>query len=137
MDIFKAEKTGVLAVSTLWAETNITLGDYPFNMLSKAHQQYIAGAKAANNVSSPICPIAENAAFCLGWANNNTFDDEGCADEPLANITTSLIGCPEDTMTESQIGGLPALVCNWQFVNETDDRPPITGTFLLKTMAIC
>ena len=30
----------------------------------------------------------------------------------------------------SQIGGLPALVGNWQFVNETDDRPPITGTFL-------
>lgn len=74
--------------------------------------------------------MQKNAAFCLGWANNNTFDDEDCADEPLANITTSLIGCPEDTMTESQIGDLPALVGNWQFVNETNDRPPITGTFL-------
>ena len=110
---------------------NLTLGDFPDTLL-KAHQQYIAGQKAANNIDSTICPIGENAAFCLGWANNNIFDDEGCADEPTANITTGLVGCIGDTLTESQIGGLPALVGNWHFVNETkaNNKPSITGTFL-------
>jgi len=110
---------------------NLTLGDFPDTLL-KAHQQYIAGQKAANNIYSTICPVGENAAFCLGWANNNTFDDEGCADEPAANITTGLVGCIGDTLTESQIGGLPTLVGNWHFVNETkaNNKPSITGTFL-------
>ena len=62
---------------------NITLGNFPDTLL-RAHQQYIAGAKMANNVSSPICPIGENAAFCLGWANNNTNEDEGCSEEPVS-----------------------------------------------------
>jgi Tfp pilus assembly protein PilF len=111
---------------------NLTLGDFPDTLL-RSHQQYIAGQKAANNIDSTICPVGENAAFCLGWANNNTFDDEGCADEPTSNITTGLVGCIGDTLTESQIGGLPALVGNWHFVNSSsseDKTPPITGTFL-------
>jgi tetratricopeptide (TPR) repeat protein len=110
---------------------NLTLGDFPDTLL-RSHQQYIAGQKAANNIDSTICPVGENAAFCLGWANNNTFDDEGCADESTANITTGLVGCIGDTLTESQIGGLPTLVGNWHFVNETkaNNKPSITGTFL-------
>jgi len=112
---------------------NLTLGDFPDTLL-RSHQQYIAGQKAANNIDSTICSVGENAAFCLGWANNNTYDDEGCADEPTANITTGLVGCIGDTLTESQIGGLPVLVGNWQFVNSSEtsdsDKTPITGTFL-------
>jgi hypothetical protein len=34
-------------------------------------------------------------------------------------LTIYLIGCPEDIMTNSQIGGLSALVGKWNFVNET------------------
>jgi Flp pilus assembly protein TadD len=109
---------------------NITLGDFPDTLL-RAHQQYIVGAKAASNVSSPICPMGENAAYCLGWANNNTFDDEGCADSPTANITRWLPGCIGDNIPANQIGALPILVGNWHFVNETEDgTKAITGTLL-------
>ena len=56
-------------------------------MILQAHEQYLAGAKAANDSGISMCPIDENAAFCRGFDNNN--DDYGtgdCGDE-YANYT--------------------------------------------------
>jgi hypothetical protein len=114
---------------------NITSGEMP-PLIMQIHHEYVKGYDAANNTDNPICPIGNNAVFCQGWGDNNGYDDEGCADEPLANITTDLVGCPGDIMTESQIAGLPTLVGNWHFVNASSTQalePPITGTFLFNS----
>jgi hypothetical protein len=91
-------------------------------MIVQAQEQYNAGAKAANGTGASMCPIGENAVFCAGWdSNNDDYGGQDCADTPLANITTSLIGCIFDTLTENQIGGngLPTLVGKWNFVNQS------------------
>jgi hypothetical protein len=111
------------------------LGGFP-DMAFKAHQQFLAGQNAANDSGTAMCPIGENAAFCNGWdSNNNDYGNGDCADTPLANISQFLVGCPEDIMTNSQIGGIPALVGKWNFVNQTGyevsrNLPGIEGTML-------
>jgi hypothetical protein len=106
---------------------NFTIGYFP-EMILKAHEQLLAGEKAATGNS--MCPIGENAAFCAGWDNNNAdYGGQFCSDQPLANITVNLVGCPEDIMTASQIAGLPALIGKWNFVNETSNNmAEISGT---------
>jgi hypothetical protein len=101
---------------------NMTMGDFP-DMILKAHDQILAGAKAANSSGNSMCPIGENAAFCRGWDSNN--DDYGtgdCSDSPLANISYGLMGCAQDIMTINQIGGagLYTLVGTWNYVNESN-----------------
>jgi len=108
---------------------NITSGEMP-PMLMQVHHEYVKGSDAANSSGNPICPIGENAVFCQGWGDNAGYDDEGCADTPTGNVTVGLVGCPEDIMTETQLGGLPALVGNWHFVNESNAGSEIRGTFL-------
>ncbi|MFZ0512304.1 MAG: hypothetical protein WAM14_11915 [Candidatus Nitrosopolaris sp.] len=92
---------------------NFTIGDFP-EMILSAHQQYLAGSKAATGNS--MCPIGENAAFCAGWDNNN--DDYGGQDcgDAYQNYTgpiTNLAGCPLDVMKPSQIAALPMLACEF------------------------
>jgi lipoprotein NlpI len=112
---------------------NITSGQFP-EMIIQAKEQYNAGAKAANDSGNTMCPIGNNAAFCQGWdSQNDDYGGQDCADTPLANITTDLVGCIGDTIPASQIGGLPMLVGKWHFVNESSTRAlelGITGTFL-------
>ena len=38
---------------------NITIGDFP-DMIVKAHQEYLAGAKVANGSGNSMCPIGSN-----------------------------------------------------------------------------
>jgi hypothetical protein len=110
---------------------NITMGVFP-DMILKTHQEYLKGANAANDTGASMCPIGENAVFCSGWdSNNDDYGDQDCADTPLANITTSLMRCIGDTLTENQIGGLPALVGKWNFVNQSSTGAnDISGTIL-------
>ena len=83
-----------------------------------------------------MCPIGYNAAFCAGWdSNNDDYGGQDCADQPLANISQGLTGCPADIMTNNQIGGIPELVGKWNFMNQTKDElykniHGITGTML-------
>jgi Tfp pilus assembly protein PilF len=108
---------------------NITSGMFP-PMILQAKEQYDMGARIANG-SGNLCPIGKNAVFCQGWYSNNG-DESDCSDSPLANITGNLMGCFQDIATNNQIGGLglPVLVGKWNFVNQTDGKTPITGTFL-------
>lgn len=80
---------------------NMTVGDTP-PMLSKIHQEYLAGAKAGNGTNSQ-CPMTGNAAFCQGWLSSNNFDDEGCSDDypDSGPFSSNLIGCPLDAMNQS------------------------------------
>jgi tetratricopeptide (TPR) repeat protein len=119
----------------LYCVQNITSGIFP-PMILQAKEQYDAGAKAANGSGNSMCPIGNNAAFCQGWdSNNDDYGNSDCADEPLANITTPLMGCIGDSIPANQIGGngLPDLVGNWNFVNESSTKAlelGITGTML-------
>ena len=111
----------------------ILVGDFP-HMVIKAYEQYQAGNRSATGNS--MYPIGENNAFCTGWdSNNGDYGGQDCSDSPLANISWFLIGCPEDILTNSQIGGLHALVGKWNFMNQTESEvssnmPGISGTFL-------
>jgi len=99
-------------------------------MILQAHQEYSRGYNTANGSGNSMCPIGNNAVFCLGWnSNNGDYGYSDCADTPLANITTSPMGCISDTMTENQIGGLAALVGKWNFVNQSSSST-IEGTML-------
>jgi hypothetical protein len=101
---------------------NFITGDFP-DIILKTHQQYLLGSKAATGKS--MCPIGENAAFCGGYDDNNgDYWGQDCSDDPpLANTTTTddvvLLGCPGDVMTDKQIGGLPALIGTWSYMNES------------------
>jgi Tfp pilus assembly protein PilF len=107
---------------------NVTMGIYP-PMIELAHKQYQMGYIASNG-SYSVCPIGNSAVFCLGW-NDNLGERAGeCGDNPLANITRFLVGCPEDIMTVNQLGGYPALVGKWNFVNQSQSGAEITGTFV-------
>jgi hypothetical protein len=102
---------------------NITIGDFP-PMILQAHEQYLAGAKAANDSGNSMCPIGENIAFCRGWDNNNgDYGDWDCGDA-YDNYTgpfssNLLVGCPLDTLKPSQMAALPILVGNWHYVNSS------------------
>jgi hypothetical protein len=66
---------------------NITIGDFP-PMILQAHEQLLAGAKAANGSGNSMCPIGSNQAFCTGWDSNNGVDygNRDCGDN-YANYT--------------------------------------------------
>jgi hypothetical protein len=98
---------------------NLLVGKFPA-MILKAHEQYLAGEKAANNSGTSMCPIGSNAAFCAGYDNNN--DDYGgvdCGDSnQYANpMYNHIVGCPFDTL--KRVGNLPMLVGTWNYVNES------------------
>ena len=102
-------------------------------MILQAKEQYNAGVKAANGSGNSMCPIGNNAVYCLGFDSNN--DDYGygdCSDSPSANITGNLMGCLQDIVTNNQIGGigLPVLVGKWNFVNESKSGSEIAGIFV-------
>jgi tetratricopeptide (TPR) repeat protein len=116
--------------------TNITSGNIP-PMLLQAHHEYMKGYDAANGTGAAMCPIGENAVFCNGFnENNGDYGDSDCADTPMANITTDLVGCIGDNIPANQIGGLPALIGNWHFVNQSSTKPlepAIKGTMLFNS----
>jgi hypothetical protein len=87
---------------------NITIGDYPV-MIVKAHEQYLAGANAANGSGNSMCPIGANAAFCQGWdSNNGDYGGSDCGDAYI-NMTyvpphsDNLVGCPFDWIDQHHI----------------------------------
>lgn len=109
---------------------NMTMGDFP-DMILKAHDQLLAGENAANGSGNSMCPIGNNAVFCNGWdSNNGDYGGQDCSDSPLANISYSLMGCAQDIMTVSQIGGagLHTLVGTWNYVNQSKGSETMTGT---------
>jgi hypothetical protein len=109
---------------------NMTIGDFP-DMILKAHDQLLAGENAANGSGNSMCPIGNNAVFCNGWdSNNGDYGGQDCSDSPLANISYSLMGCAQDIMTVSQIGGagLHTLVGTWNYVNESKGSETKNGT---------
>jgi hypothetical protein len=82
---------------------NVTSGQFP-PMISLAKEQYNAGAKAANDSGTSMCPVGNNAVYCLGFdSNNGDYGNWDCSDSPLANITGNLIGCLQDIVTNNQI----------------------------------
>ena len=101
---------------------NITMGDFP-DMILKAHDEVLAGAKAANGSGASMCPIGNSGAFCNGWDSNN--DDYGTGDcgDVYQNYTgpfsSGLLGCPLDVFKPSQMAQPHLLVGTWNYVNES------------------
>lgn len=100
---------------------NFTIGDFP-DMIVSAHEQYLAGAKAANDSGNSMCPIGQNAAFCRGWDNNNyDYGGQDCGDAYI-NYTgpfDNLIGCPLDWIDSHQMATPHVLIGTWNYLNGT------------------
>ena len=111
---------------------NITIGDFP-PMILQAHEQYLAGAKAANNSGISGCPFGENTAYCSGWNSNNgpDYGNWDC-DFDKYNYTgpfsSNLVGCPLDVLKPSQMAKPHVLVGTWNYVNESKESKTIPMT---------
>jgi hypothetical protein len=101
---------------------NITMGDFP-DMILKAHDQLLAGAKAVNGSGNSMCPIGNSGAFCNGWdSNNDDYGNSDCGDiyvnytGPFAN---NLIGCPLDSINQTNMAKPHELIGKWNYLNES------------------
>ena len=60
-------------------------------------------------------------AFCTGWFNNIGERAEECSDDYPSSgpFSNGLVGCPLDTMNQSQMAKPHALIGTWNYVNES------------------
>jgi hypothetical protein len=99
---------------------NLTLGAYPV-MILQAHEQYLAGAKAATGNS--MCPVGNSGAFCNGWdSNNNDYGTGDCGDiyvNYTGPFSNNLIGCPLDSINPTNMAKPHELIGKWNYLNES------------------